>query len=85
MGRKWKCNGPAAQQDDGEASGQLQDDERPREDGGTLEPPRVVGGITERPRDDGEDTGRRRDDGEGSKCDDVPHGGAGAEGVDHVS
>ena len=37
----------------------------------------VVGGITERPRDDGEDTGRRRDD--------VPHGGAGAEGVDHVS
>ena len=64
MGRKWKGNGPAAQQDDGEASGQLQDDELPREDGGRLERPWVVGGITERPRDDGEDTGRLRDDGE---------------------
>ena len=34
----------------------------------------------EQPRDDGEDMGRRQDDGK-----DVPHGGAGAEGVDHVS
>ena len=32
--------------------------------------------MTEKTRDDGEDAGRRRDD--------VPHGGAGAEGVDHV-
>ena len=64
MGRKWKGNGPAAQQDDGEASGQLQDDEQLREDGGMLEWPQVVGGITERPWDDGEDTGRLRDDGE---------------------
>ena len=32
--------------------------------------------MTEQLRDDGEDAGRRRDD--------VPHGGAGAEGVDHV-
>ena len=64
MGRKWKGNGPAAQQDDGEASGQLQDDGWPWDDGGTLERPRVVGGITEWPQDDGEDTGRRWDDGE---------------------
>ena len=53
MVRKWKSNGPAAQQDDGETSGQLQDDERPQEDGGTLEQQRVVGGITERPWEDG--------------------------------
>ena len=35
------------------------------------------GGMTEKTRDYGEDAGRRQDD--------VPGGGAGAEGVDHVS
>ena len=90
MGRKQKSNGPAAQQDDGEASGQLQDDGsaagrrrdnwaaagRQRDEGGMTERPWDDGGMTERLRDDGEDAGRRRDD--------VPCGGAGAEGVDHV-
>ena len=45
MGRKWKGNGPAAQQDDGEASGQLQD----------------YGAAAGRRRDDGAATGRWRD------------------------
>ena len=44
MVRKWKGNGPAAQQDDGEASGQLQDD----------------GAAAGRRRDDGAAAGWRR-------------------------
>ena len=47
MVRKWKDNGPAAQQDDGEASGQLQDD----------------GAAAGRWRDAGAAARRRRDDG----------------------
>ena len=57
MGRKQKGNGPAAQQDDGEASGQLQDDGsaagRERDEGRMTERPRDDGGMTEKTRDDG--------------------------------
>ena len=71
MGRKQKGNGPAAQQDDGEASGQLQDDGsaagRRRDDGAAAGRQRDEGGMTERPRDDGGMTEKTRDDG-GMMC-----------------